>query len=43
MFVEVVANIAFGWTRKDIKGMVEKTAHEKQVLIKEKISDGWFR
>ena len=29
--------------RKQIKAMVEQTAHDKQVLKKEKISDDWFR
>ena len=39
-FVEVVADIGFGKTRKQIKSMVEKTAREKNLLRK---SDGWFR
>ena len=42
-FVEVVADIGFGKTRKQIKAMVEKAAHDKKVLRKEKINDGWFR
>ena len=42
-FVEVVADIGFGKTRKQIKAMVEKTARDKNLLRKEKISDGWFR
>ena len=29
--------------RKQIKAMVEQTAREKQVLRKQKISNGWFR
>ena len=39
-FVEVVADIGFGKTRKQIKSMVEKTACEKNLLRKNKISDG---
>ena len=42
-FVEVVADIGFGKTRKQIKSMVEKTACEKNLLRKNKISDGCFR
>ena len=42
-FVEVVADVGFGKTRKQIKAMVEKTARDKELLRKEKISDGWFR
>ena len=42
-FVEVVADIGFGKTREQIKSMVEKTAREKNLLRKNKISDGWFR
>ena len=42
-FVEVVADIGFGKTRKQIKAMVEKTACDKRPLRKDKISDGWFR
>ena len=41
--VEVVADIGFGKTRKQIKAMVEKAARDEKVLRKEKISDGWFR
>ena len=42
-FVEVVADIGFGKMRKQIKAMVEKTACDKRLLRKDKISDGWFR
>ena len=42
-FVEVVADIGFGKTRKQIKAMVEKAAYDKKVLRKEKVSDGWFK
>ena len=42
-FVEVIADIGFGKTRKQIKSMVEKTAREKNLLGNNKISDGWFR
>ena len=31
-FIEEVAEVGFGKTRKPIKAMVEQTAHEKQVL-----------
>ena len=41
-FVVVVADVGFGKTRKQIKAMVEKTAHDKE-LLRKKISDGWFR
>ena len=43
IFVEVVAEIGFGKTRNQIKAMVEKIACEKNLLRKNKISDGWFR
>ena len=39
-FIEEVAEVGFGKTRKQIKAMVEQTAHEKQ---ENKISDSWFR
>ena len=42
-FVEVVADIGFGKTRKQIKSMVEKIAREKSLLRKNKMSDRWFR
>ena len=42
-FIEEVAEVGYGRTRKQIKAMVEQTAREKQVLRKQKISDGWFR
>ena len=42
-FIEEVAEVGFGKTRKQIKAMVEQTAREKQVLRKQKISDGWFK
>ena len=41
-FIEEVAEVGFGKTRKQIKAMVEQTAREKQLLRKQ-ISDGWFR
>jgi len=41
-FIEVVARIGYGKTRKQIKTMVKRTAHDKDVLRKEKISDGWL-
>ena len=42
-FVEVVADIGFGKTKKQIKAMIEKTACDKRLLRKDRISDGWFR
>ena len=42
-FLEVTSSIGYGKTRKQIKAVVEKTAREKGVLRKQKISDGWFR
>jgi len=41
-FIEVVARIGYGKTRKQVKIMVERTARDKDVLRKEKISDGWL-
>jgi len=42
-FIEVVARIGYGKTRKQVKTMVERTARDKDVLRKEKITDGWLR
>ena len=42
-FIEEVVEVGFGKPRKQIKAIVEQTACEKQVLRKQKISDGWFR
>ena len=42
-FVEVVADIGFGKARKQIKAMAEKSARDKNLLRKNKISDGLFR
>ena len=41
-FIEEVAEVGFGQTSKQIKAMVEQTAHEKQVLRNKNISDGWL-
>ena len=41
-FVELVADIGFERTRKEIKAIVQNTALEKQILKREKISDGLF-
>ena len=42
-FLEIVSGIGYGKTKKQVKVMVEKTARDKDVLRKRKISDGWFR
>jgi len=39
-FIEVVARIGYRKTRKQVKTMVERTVRDKDVLRKEKISDG---
>ena len=41
-FVELVTDIGFGKTRKQIKATIEKTACEKNLLRKKKISDRQF-
>jgi len=42
-FIEVVADVGFGKTRKQVKAMVEQVAKDKGTLRKSKISDGWYR
>ena len=42
-FLEVVAEVGYGKTRKQVLNLVESTACDKGVLRKQKISDGWFR
>ena len=42
-FLEVVSGIGYGKTKKQVKSIVENAAHDKEVLRKNKISDGWFR
>lgn len=42
-FLEVVANIGYGKTRKQVMTMAETVARDKKVLRREKISDGWIR
>ena len=41
-FIEKVTEVGYRKTRKWIKATVEQTACEKQILRKQKISDGWF-
>jgi len=43
MFLEVVAGVGYGKTRKQVMNLVETTARDKGVLRKQKISDGWFQ
>jgi len=43
VFLEVVAGVGYGKTRKQVMNLVETTACDKGVLRKQKISDGWFR
>ena len=42
-FLEVVSDVGYGKTKKQIKNMVESAARDKGVLRKGRISDGWFR
>ena len=42
-FLEVVSSVGYGKTRKQVKSPVERTAREKGVLKKTKLTDGWFR
>ena len=42
-FLEVVSDVGYGKTKKQIKSMVESAARDKGVLGKRKITDGWFR
>ena len=42
-FLEVVSDVGYGKTKKQIKNMVESAACDKGVLRKDRISDGWFR
>lgn len=42
-FVEVVGQIGYGKTRKQIKNIAESVARDKGVLRSNRISDGWFR
>ena len=42
-FLEVVSSVGYGKTRKQVKSLVERTAREKGVLKKTKLTDGWFR
>ena len=41
-FLEVVSDVGYGKTKKQIKHMVESAARDKGVLRKERISDGWL-
>ena len=42
-FIQVVGEIGYGKTRKQIKNIAESVAREKGVLRCSRISDGWFR
>ena len=37
------ADVGYGKTRREVKGMVELVAQEKKILRASKISDGWWR
>jgi len=41
-YVVTVGKISFGKSRKQIKSIAEKVAVEKEVLRKDKISNGWL-
>jgi len=41
-FLEVVSDVRYDKTKKQIKGMAESAARDKGVLRKGRISDGWF-
>ncbi len=38
-----VARIGYGKTRREVKGIIEKVAIEKNMLRKERVTDGWWR
>ena len=42
MFIVTVGKIGFGKTHKQIKNIAEKVATEKEILRRDKITDGWF-
>ena len=42
-FLEVVAEVGYGKTRKQVMNIAESTARDKGILRKKKISDGWFQ
>ena len=42
-FLEVVSAVGYGKTRKQVMNIVESTAHDKGILKKQKINNGWFR
>ena len=42
-FIEVVGQIGYGKTRKQIKNIAESVARDKGILKRSRISDGWFR
>ena len=42
-FVKSCAGLGYGKTRKDVLNVVESVAIEKGVLVRNKISDGWWR
>ena len=39
----MVSSVGYGKTRKQVKTLVETAAHEKGVLKKTRLTDGWFR
>ena len=41
-FVVVVGQIGYGKTQRQIRNIAEAVAHDKGILKKEKISDGWL-
>ena len=42
-FLEVVVEVGYRKTRKQVMNIAESTARDKGILRKKKISDGWFR
>ncbi len=38
-----VASIGYGKTRREVKSITEKVAKEKNLLRKERVTDGWWR
>jgi len=37
-----VSGVGYGKTKKQVINLAESTAHDKGVLRKQKITDGWF-
>lgn len=42
-FIQVVGELGYGKTRKQIKNIAESVARDKGILKSKRISDGWFR